>query len=49
MPHGFFTIEEWRDKTWVPVCHLDADRTLTDALQEIERRGEPGFFRVAQM
>jgi hypothetical protein len=50
MPHGFFTIEQWRDKRWVPVCHLEGyGRTLTDALRELERRGQPGFFRVVQM
>ncbi len=49
MPHGFFTIEQWRGKQWMPVCHLVADRSVSDALQELERRGKPGFFRVVQM
>ena len=50
MAHGFFTIEQWRGKKWVPVCHVEGyDRTLSDALKELERRGKPGFFRVVQM
>jgi len=26
MPHGFFTIEQWRNKKWVTVCHLNGDK-----------------------
>jgi hypothetical protein len=48
MPHGFFTIEQWRNKEWVAVCHLDASRSVSDALKELEGRGKPGFFRVVQ-
>ena len=50
MAHGFFTIEQWRGrkKQWVTVCHLPADQSVTEALQELERRGQPGFFRVVQ-
>ena len=48
MAHGFFTIEEWRNKKWVTVCHLDADQSVADALQELERRNKPGYFRVVQ-
>jgi hypothetical protein len=48
MAHGFFTIEQWRNKKWVAVCHLDASRTITDALKELERHDKPGFFRVIQ-
>ena len=48
MAHGFFTIEEWRNKKWVTVCHLNADQSVTDALQELERRDKSGYFRVVQ-
>ena len=47
MPHGFFTIEEWRGKKkqqWVAVCHLNGDRSLTDAMHELERQDKPCFF-----
>jgi len=49
MAHGFFTIEQWRGKQWLPVCQVDGCRSLTVALRELERRGNPGFFRVMQM
>ena len=48
MAHGFFTIEEWRTKKWVTVCHLNADQSVTDALEELERRDKPGYFRIVQ-
>jgi hypothetical protein len=48
MAHGFFTIEEWRDKKWVKVCDLNADESVTNALVELERRGKPGYFRIVQ-
>lgn len=49
MPHGFFTIERWRKKRWVAVCHVHGHRTLTNAIQELERRNKAGFFRISQM
>jgi hypothetical protein len=48
MAHGFFTIEEWRNKKWVAVCHLNAGQSAADALRELERRDKPGYFRVVQ-
>jgi hypothetical protein len=54
MAHGFFTIEQWNPPTrstepaWVPVQHLDAGHSLTDALRAIEERGQAGFYRVIQ-
>ena len=48
MPHGFFTIEQWRGKKWETVCHLDGGHSLTEAIEEVERRGKAGFFRVVQ-
>jgi hypothetical protein len=49
MAHGFFTIEQWRNKQWVTVCHVSGHQSLTDAIQELERRNKAGFFRVTQM
>ena len=50
MPHGFFTIEQWRGEKeqWVAVCHLDAGQSVSDALAELERRDKPGYFRIVQ-
>jgi hypothetical protein len=54
MPHGFFTIDEWKSlkrgqpAQWVTVCHVSADKTLTQAIEELEILGKPGFFRVVQ-
>ncbi len=54
MAHGFFTIEQWQRPKgrgagrWVQVLHLDAYQALTDAISALEKRGEPGLFRVVQ-
>lgn len=50
MAHGFLTIEKWqsRKKQWVTVCHLNGDRSMADALRQVERRGKAGFFRIVQ-
>ncbi len=54
MAHGFFTIEQWKPpepglkSTWVPILHLNADRSLSDALQAIEGLDQGGFYRVIQ-
>ena len=54
IPHGFFTIEQWETKKrggapeWVAVVHVNADRSLSDALHEIEQRDQAGFFRIVQ-
>jgi hypothetical protein len=48
MAHRFFTIEEWRNKKWVTVCHLNADQSVTAAIQKLERRDKPGYFRIVQ-
>jgi hypothetical protein len=50
MPTGFFTVEQWK-KTgarWVPVLHLDAGQSLSRAIEELEKRGKPGLYRVVQ-
>jgi len=55
MPHGFFTVEQWKrpqdnaTTQWVPIFHLDSYQSLTKALAALEKRGEPGLFRVLQM
>jgi hypothetical protein len=55
MPHGFFTVEQWTrsEKTataqWIPILHLDSYQSLTKAMAVLEKRGEPGLFRVVQM
>lgn len=55
MPHGYFTVEQWKRPQgskighWIPILHLDAYQTLTKAMKALEKRGEPGLFRVVQM
>jgi hypothetical protein len=55
MPHGFFTVEQWKrprngaPTQWIPILHLDSYQSLTKAMAALERRGEPGLFRVVQM
>jgi hypothetical protein len=54
MASGFFTLERWmrppgkRESQWMPIRDIDAGRTLSDAIAEIEKSGEPGFFRITQ-
>jgi hypothetical protein len=54
MPHGFFTVEEWKapkagaKSQWIPVLHLDARQSLTKAIAALQKRGKPGLFRVIQ-
>lgn len=55
MPHGFFTIEQWKRPAgaetlqWIPILHLDSYQSLTKAMAALEKRGVPGLFRVFQM
>src|SRR5437868_7798618 len=55
MPHGFFTVEQWKRPQdsagthWIPILHLDSYQSLTKAMAALEKRGEPGLFRVMQM
>ena len=55
MPHGFFTVEQWKGpgnsapSQWIPILHLDSYQSLTKAMAVLERRGKPGLFRVVQM
>ena len=55
MPHGYFMVEQWKrsqDGTtshWIPILHLDSYQSLTKAMVALEKRGEPGLFRVLQM
>jgi hypothetical protein len=54
MAYGFFTVEQWKlpkrgaQPAWVPILHLDAGHSLSDALRAIEERGKAGFYRVIQ-
>jgi hypothetical protein len=55
MPHGYFTVEQWKRPQngatphWVPILHLDFYQSLTKAMAALEKRGKPGLFRVLQM
>ena len=55
MPHGFFTVEQWKrprdgaTTRWIPILHLDSYQSLTKAMAALEKRGEPGLYRVVQM
>jgi hypothetical protein len=55
MPHGFFTIEQWKRPQdnaatqWIPILHLDSYQSLTKAMVALEKRAKPGLFRVMQM
>src|SRR5258708_28064190 len=55
MPHGFFKVEQWKRLQdsgathWIPILHLDSGQSLTKATAALEKRGEPGLFRVVQM
>jgi hypothetical protein len=55
MPHGFFTVEQWaapQDSArpqWTPILHLDSHQSLTKAIAALEKRGEPGLYRIVQM
>jgi hypothetical protein len=55
MPHGYFTVEQWKcpqdgaTTHWIPILHLDSYQSLTKAMAALEKRGEPGLFRVMQM
>jgi len=54
MPHGFFTIEQWKqpasgaEPRWFPVAHLDGCHSLSDATSQLEQLDQPGFYRVLQ-
>jgi hypothetical protein len=48
MPHGFYTVEQWNRRQWVPVLHLDADQSLTRAIKQLRSRGRAGLYRVIQ-
>jgi hypothetical protein len=49
MPHGFFTIEQWKrpqdgaKSQWMPILHLDSYQSLTKAMETLEIRGQPGL------
>jgi len=55
MPHGFFTIEQWKrpkgggPAQWIAILQLDAYQSLTKAMAALEKRGQPGLYRIVQM
>jgi hypothetical protein len=54
MPHGFFTVEQWKRPQdwdapqWIPILHLDSYQSLTKAIGALEKRKQPGLYRVVQ-
>ena len=54
MPTGFFTIEQWTraqagsDLQWIPILHLDSSQSLSKATEALEKRDQPGLYRVVQ-
>jgi hypothetical protein len=54
MPHGFFTVEQWKrprgrkTSEWIPIFHLDAYESSSKAITAIEKRGQSGLYRVVQ-
>jgi hypothetical protein len=54
MPHGFFTAERWRrppgstERRWIPIFHLDSCQSLSKAIAALEKRGQPGLYRIVQ-
>ena len=55
MPHGFFTVEQWKrprpgaPTQWIPIFHLDSYQSLTKAMAALEKRDQTGLYRVVQM
>src|SRR5579862_4560059 len=55
MPHGYFTIEQWKASKggagprWIPILQLDAYQSLTKAMASLEKRGKRGLYRIVQM
>jgi hypothetical protein len=49
MPHGYFTVQQWKRRRWIPVLHLDSHQSLTKTLAALQKRGKPGLFRVLQI
>jgi hypothetical protein len=54
MPHGFFTVEQWKPResgeraSWVPILHLDSYQSLTTTVAALEKHGRPGLYRILQ-
>jgi hypothetical protein len=52
MPHGFFTVEQWDSASpkphWNPILHLDSHQSLNKAIDALDKRGQPGLYRVVQ-
>src|SRR5207302_8635808 len=49
------TVEQWKRPQesaaaqWIPILHLDSYQSLTKAMAALEKRREPGLYRVVQM
>jgi hypothetical protein len=55
MPHGFFTVEQWKTprggatSQWIPILHLDSYQSLTKVMVALEKRAKSGLYRIVQM
>src|SRR5215471_12171833 len=55
MAQGYFTVEQWKRSDhsetpqWTAILHLNSYQSFTKVLAALEKRGEPGLFRVTQM
>jgi len=48
MPQGYYTIEQWTRGKWSAVAVLPFGLSLTDAEDQLARRGKPGLYRLVQ-
>ena len=50
----FFTVEQWKrpqdgaPAQWMAVIKLDSCQSLSQAIEALEKRGQPGLYRVVQ-
>jgi hypothetical protein len=55
MPQGYYTVERWTESRkdtkaeWTAIFHLPFGQSLTAAEKAIEKRNQPGFYRVIHM
>jgi hypothetical protein len=54
MPHGYYTVEQWKagdqnPPAWIPILQLDAYQSLTKATAALKKRDQAGLFRIVQM
>src|ERR1051325_1984910 len=54
MPHGFFTVEQWKrlqdgaEPQWTPILHLDSCHSLRKTIEALAKLGQPGLYRITQ-